>query len=75
MAMNGKTLGDTIADLIISSDAPAEQKKQVKELWEKIGGAIVDHIKGATIKVNSGIPVSTNTGTGSTTGPGTGSIS
>ena len=79
MAMNGKTLGDNIANIIISSDAPAEQKAQVKALWEKIGAAIVDHIKGADITVAAGIPVST-AGTaaaqsGSTTGTGTATIS
>lgn len=79
MAMNGKTLGDNIADIIISSDAPAEQKAQVKALWEKIGAAIVDHIKKADITVAAGIPVSTagspTAQSGSTTGTGTATIS
>lgn len=79
MAMNGKTLGDTIANIIISSDAPAEQKAAVKKLWEDIGDAIVNHIKGATITVAAGIPVSTagspTAQTGATISTGTATIS
>ncbi|MCQ2087896.1 MAG: hypothetical protein MJZ37_07570 [Bacilli bacterium] len=79
MALNGKTLGDNIANIIISSDAPDEQKAAVKKLWEDIGDAIVNHIKGATITVAAGIPVSTAgtaaAQTGSTTSTGTATIS
>lgn len=79
MALNGKTLGDNIANIIISSDAPDEQKAAVKKLWEDIGDAIVNHIKGATITVAAGIPVSTagpaGAQTGSTTSTGTATIS
>lgn len=79
MAMNGKTLGDNIADLIIASDAPDEQKETIKKLWEDIGTVIVDHIKGATITVASGIPVATtgtqSAQTGATTSTGTATIS
>lgn len=79
MAMNGKTLGDNIADLILASDAPDEQKEVIKKLWEDIGTVIVDHIKGATITVASGIPVATtgtqSAQTGATTSTGTATIS
>lgn len=79
MAMDGKKLGDAIAEIIMSSDAPDEQKKQIKDIWEKIGKEIVDHIKGATITVDAGIPVSTSGSavaqTGATTSTGTASIS
>lgn len=52
--LNGKVLGDAIADKIASSDAPAEQKKAIKELWEDIGDVIVNHIKGADIVAPNG---------------------
>lgn len=79
MALNGKILGDNIANLIIDSDAPADQKAAIMKLWEDIGGAIVDHIKGATVTVAAGIPVSTagspTAQTGATTSTGTATIS
>lgn len=54
MAMNGKVLGDEIAEIITASDAPDSMKKQIKETWEKIGNTIVDHIiKNAEITVPS----------------------
>lgn len=55
MAMNGNTLGDSIANIITASDAPEDVKQQIKTLWESIGSAIVDHIKkNAVISVPSG---------------------
>jgi len=79
MAMNGKTLGDEIADLIIASDAPSDAKKTIKELWEKIGNAIVKHIsQNAQITVAAGIAIaasgSAGAVTGATTAPGTATI-
>lgn len=54
MAMNGKVLGDEIAEIITASDAPDSMKKRIKETWEKIGNTIVDHIiKNAEITVPS----------------------
>ena len=44
MALNGTSLGDTIAGIITASDASEESKAQVKALWEKIGKAVCDHI-------------------------------
>ena len=58
MAMNGKLLGKEIADAIISSKADAKAKAAVLELWEKIGGAIVDHIT-TNAEVPAGITVKT----------------
>lgn len=79
MALNGKVLGDKIANIIISSDAPAEQKAAIMKLWEAIGNEIVEHIKGATVTVAAGIPVSTtgsqSAQTGATTSTGTATIS
>jgi hypothetical protein len=43
--MNGNNLGDEIALAIIDSRAPPEVQAQVKAIWEKIGTAIVNHIK------------------------------
>ncbi|MBQ3462309.1 MAG: hypothetical protein IJP62_13815 [Treponema sp.] len=80
MAMNGTTLGDEIAALIISSDAPAEMRARIKAQWERIGSVIVKHIQdNAKVTVAAGISVST-TGTsqaqtGATTTTGTGTIS
>lgn len=78
MAMDGKTLGDTIANIIISPDAPAEQRDSITKLWENIGNAIVSHIQGATITVAAGIPVSTTGSaaaqTGATTSTGSATI-
>lgn len=54
MAMDGNALGDEIAEIITASDAPDGMKKQIKETWEKIGSAIVDHIiKNAEVTVPS----------------------
>lgn len=54
MAMDGNALGDKIAEIITASDAPNNMKKQIKQTWEKIGSAIVDHIiKNAEITVPS----------------------
>lgn len=69
MAMNGKTLGDDIADVIISDKATAEMKAQIKELWERIGAVIVSHIQD-NAQVLPGITVSTPSGPGATTGEG-----
>lgn len=69
MAMDGKALGDAIAAIITDAKATPEMKKQIKALWEKIGGEIVSHIQ-QNAQVLPGIPVSTPVGTGSTSGPG-----
>lgn len=54
MAMDGNALGEKIAEIITASDAPDNMKKQIKQTWEKIGSAIVDHIiKNAEITVPS----------------------
>lgn len=45
MAMNGKTLGSEIADLIIAPNAPAAMKAKIKIQWEDIGEVIVKHIQ------------------------------
>lgn len=79
MAMNGKTLGDKIAELITDSNAPGEMKNKIKKLWEGIGGAIVEHIEqNAVVTVAAGIPVATSGSataqTGATTSTGTGTI-
>ena len=82
MSMDGRQLGDEIFDAIIHPNATPEARATVKELWQKIGGVIVEHIQN-NARVLSGISVSTNvtttaagvpgigTGTGSTTGTGT----
>ncbi len=54
MAMDGTALGDRIAALITSSDAPAEAKQQIKTLWEEIGAEIVNEVKNADITIPSG---------------------
>lgn len=79
MAMNGKTLGDAIADIIISPQAPAAMKEQIKAQWEAIGTVIVSHIQAnAQVTVAAGISVSTTGSptaqTGATTSTGTGTI-
>ena len=79
MAMNGETLGDEIADLIIASNAPADIKAKIKQQWENIGAVIVNHIKAnAQVTVAAGIAVSTTGSaaaqTGATTSTGTGTI-
>lgn len=79
MAMNGKTLGDAIADIIISPQAPADMKQKITEQWEAIGAAIVKHIQdNALVTVAAGIAVSTagsaTAQTGATTSTGTGTI-
>jgi len=66
MAMNGNQLGQEIAEIITHSDAPPEVKAQVLTLWQKIGTAIVDHIKTNAV-VPAGIPTQSG---GNTTGPG-----
>ena len=79
MAMNGKKLGDDIAELITASDAPSDAKASIKKLWEDIGNVIVNHItQNAMITVAAGIPVATAGGpsaqTGATTATGTATI-
>ena len=73
MAMDGTTLGDEIAGIITSPDAPPAMVAQIKAQWEKIGMAIVNHIQ-QNAEVQAGIPVSTSGSptaqTGATTGPG-----
>lgn len=73
MAMDGTTLGDEIAGIITSSDAPPAMVSQIKAQWEKIGMAIVNHIQ-QNAEVQAGIPVSTSGSptaqTGATTGAG-----
>ena len=73
MAMDGTTLGDEIAGIITSPDAPPDMVAQIKAQWEKIGMAIVNHIQ-QNAQVQAGIPVSTagsaTAQTGATTGPG-----
>lgn len=79
MALDGKKLGDMIANIIISPDAPATQKAAVMKMWEDVGTVIVEHIKGATVTVASGIPVATagspTAQTGATTATGSATIS
>lgn len=78
MALNGTTLGDEIANIITDSNASPEAKAQVKAIWERIGQALVSHIKtNAVVTVSAGITVSTDptTGQGATTSSGSGSIS
>ena len=56
MAMNGKNLGDAIADLIIAPNASEEMKTKITNLWEGIGAVIVNHIQDnmeVTIPANS----------------------
>lgn len=54
MAMDGNALGDKIAEIITDSNAPDDMKEKIKQVWEKIGSAIVDHIiKNAEITVPS----------------------
>mgnify|MGYP007069875632 CR=1 FL=1 len=79
MAMNGKKLGDDIAELITASDAPSDAKASIKKLWEDIGNVIVNHItQNAMITVAAGIPVATagseSAQTGATTATGTATI-
>jgi predicted KAP-like P-loop ATPase len=69
MAMGGNKLGQEIANAIMNTDAPPDVKVQVLALWEKIGTAIVDHIKDNAI-VPFGIAVSTPVGPGATSAPG-----
>jgi hypothetical protein len=73
MAMNGNTLGSEIAAAIMNSAAPPEVQAQVIELWQKVGTAIVNHIKN-NAQVPAGIAVSTQGSqtaqTGQTTAPG-----
>lgn len=53
MAMNGKDLGDRIAEIITDSNATAEMKAQIKQIWEKIGAEIVKEVKNADITIPS----------------------
>ena len=69
MAMDGKKLGQEIADAIMNAAAPADAKAQVITLWQKIGEAIVAHITD-NAEVPAGIPVSTSGGAGATNGAG-----
>jgi predicted KAP-like P-loop ATPase len=69
MAMDGNKLGLEIANAIMNTAAPADVKVQVLGLWEKIGTAIVDHVKNNAI-VPAGIAVSTPAGLGATSAPG-----
>lgn len=80
MAMNGKTLGDAIAAIITSPDAPKDMADRIKAQWEAIGAAIVTHIQtNAMVTVQPGIPVATSGSasaqSGMTTGNGAGTIS
>lgn len=78
MAMNGKDLGDRIAEILTDSKAPADMKAQIKAIWEKIGSEIVAEVKKAQITVAAGIPVSTTGSptaqTGATTSTGSGTV-
>ena len=78
MAMNGKDLGDRIAEILTDSKATADMKAQIKEIWEKIGAEIVAEVKKAQITVAAGIPVSTTGSpaaqTGATTSTGSGTV-
>ena len=79
MAMNGTTLGDTIASIITDASASSEAQAQVKALWEQIGVAIISHIQSnAVVTVASGIAVTTSGSataqTGVTTATGIGTI-
>lgn len=73
MAMDGKALGDAIAAVITDAKATDAMKKQIKELWEKIGGEIVSHIQ-QNAQVLQGIKVEVSgvmgASTGATTAPG-----
>ena len=74
LAGTGSALGDKIAALIISTEAPAEAKQKIQKLWRDIGTEIVNHLI-ANIEIKPGIPVTTAgtaaSQTGATTGPGT----
>ncbi len=80
MPMNAQVLGLAIANVVVSPDAPAEQKAQIQQMWTNVANEIISHISAnATISVtvNAGIPVATagsaTAQTGATTGPGSGS--
>jgi hypothetical protein len=75
----GSDLGDKIAGLIISPDAPEEVRQRIITLWEDIGEIIVAHFISKTeLDVNQGIAVLTSgtaaTQTGQTVAKGTGKI-
>lgn len=75
MAMNKDTLGKAIAKKIIDSNAPADMKKKVEDLWIEIAGEIIEHIKSnAQITVDAGISVQAGSYSGSTISTGTGKI-
>jgi hypothetical protein len=62
MAMAGNDLGDKIALAITSPLAPPETQAAVKELWKKIGTAIVDYIKeNAEVSTTGGPSAQTGT--------------
>ena len=75
MAMNKDALGKAIAKRIVDSNAPADMKKKVEDLWIEIAGEIIDHIKSnAEITVNAGISVQAGPYSGSTISTGTGKV-
>lgn len=75
MAMDGNALGTKIAELIISKDAPSDMKAQVRQLWGKIGLAIVEHIKeNAEVTVAEGIKLQAGGNSGMTVETGKGTI-
>ena len=45
MAMDKDALGQAIADLIVASDAPADAKQQIENLWKDISNEIITHIQ------------------------------
>ena len=71
MPMNGNRLGNEIFDVIVHPNATPEAQTAVKELWQKIGNAIVRHIQN-NAEVLSGISVSTDVTTAVSTNPATG---
>jgi len=58
MAMDGNKLGEEIAAAIMYEDAPEDVKQEVIKLWQKISGAIVNHIQ-SNAEVPAGIAVTT----------------
>lgn len=75
MAMNKDALGKAIAKRIVDSNAPADMKKKVEDLWIEIAGEFIDHIKSnAEITVNAGISVQAGSSSGSTISTGTGKV-
>lgn len=71
MAMNKDVLGKAIAKRIVDSDAPADMKKKVEDLWIEIAGEIIDHIKSnaeISVQVGDSLGSTISTGTGKVTG-------